>query len=624
LVSLPALLYRFGRFGPGLAWDPVTRRRMPLSGTGDALFLAAVLQPLMGRLVAPLELRGPLLGIKTVEEQLVVWADVDVLLGELQVPCSPAIDRLRPGTGWSRLNAAEQLDAKRGYIEALAPHAGEAMARSYRATCIRHFVGVYSRKANNQGQATRKQVVATASMKRIMAGFFLGDWLDTLDYLGATPHPKEEIVTALPRVTLRSGGRDRAEKIAQERDIPIERLEKIAGALWKRSGGRSPIEVRVTVLQRYWAAFEEIHERQTTGMPSLWGLVRDHGSPESQDGGPDWYHPDQYRELLSSDLVADIEQLWNGKLLPRWPATIVTEPFPHALMAETFGPALRFWQGCALTAWFFCEGPISRTDMYGLRGYYHRALAALEQYETPIAEALFDELIAAQERLGPAESVIMAATHDQFAIGPSLTAQRQMGTRREGFEILRDIVTRHRRAWADNHLDRYLQSRWESEVTEAHHAYHRLFATNGKPPSVKSFASRTADAVNRWCGGDIASLYTAMGEQCPMHPTRRSLMPENVTGLYRAILKHLSIALSIPEGQWIGEAEIARQRAAALLARNIVLYFQFQEALGRPPELKDFGRKLDWPAKALDMDREAIWQAYVAAIRDALSDQTII
>jgi hypothetical protein len=58
-------------------------------------------------------------------------------------------------------------------------------------------------------------------------------------------------------------------------------------------------------------------------------------------------------------------------------------------MAETFGPAVNFWQGVALTAWYICEGPMSRTTIAGLRDYHERDLNAIDAAGTPIHPSLF-------------------------------------------------------------------------------------------------------------------------------------------------------------------------------------------------------------------------------------------
>lgn len=90
--------------------------------------------------------------------------------------------------------------------------------------------------------------------------------------------------------------------------------------------------------------------------------------------------------------------------------------------------------------------------------------------------------------------------------------------RREGFEILRDVVTRHRRAWAAQHLDGYLRHRWDSELRQVSREYSRRIAAAGKPPTPRQFASFAASVANHWFGGDLAALYAALGEQSLVDP----------------------------------------------------------------------------------------------------------
>src|SRR5262249_8830170 len=160
--------------------------------------------------------------------------------------------------------------------------------------------------------------------------------------------------------------------------LPVEEVRRMLGTYWGNQQIRSPVEQRVDALRQFWHAFDEIHARQRSGMRPLWGLVEDTGlvlQEEVTQSRP--YQPGLYRELLSAALLSQIAQLWGTVMLPQWPHRIVSEPGPHRKMAETFGPALRFWHGCALTAWFLCEGPSSRTDLAGLATYYRRELAEL-------------------------------------------------------------------------------------------------------------------------------------------------------------------------------------------------------------------------------------------------------
>ena len=136
-------------------------------------------------------------------------------------------------------------------------------------------------------------------------------------------------------------------------------------------------------------------------MDPLWGLVSESRrvSLGAASEGP--YRHGLYERLLPRKLLSEIEDAWGSKMLPRNPERIVTEPFPHAAMAEAFGPALKFWHGCALTAWFLCEGPYSRTDLPGIESYHRKELDVLGELGTPIDAGLFAGLVAAERRLGP-------------------------------------------------------------------------------------------------------------------------------------------------------------------------------------------------------------------------------
>lgn len=225
-------------------------------------------------------------------------------------------------------------------------------------------------------------------------------------------------------------------------------------------GETSPIERRLNTLKRYWEVFDAIHAHQRSGMEPLWGLLEEHGyfDLSNMHGDDGAYRRVLYQRLLPADLLKDIDELWGTAMVPREPGRIVTEPFPHVLMAETFGPALRLWHGCALTAWFPCEGLYSRTDMAGLEHYHRRELAELEDLGAPVDRKMFDELIVAEEHLGPEEPAYRETQQIEAEPGITMETTMSRGSRREGFERLRDIVTKHRRAWAEKHLDSYLQT----------------------------------------------------------------------------------------------------------------------------------------------------------------------
>jgi hypothetical protein len=220
-------------------------------------------------------------------------------------------------------------------------------------------------------------------------------------------------------------------------------------------------------------------------------------------------------------------------------------------MAETFGPALSFWQSCALTAWFICEGPYSRTDMAGLAHHQRRELHELKEMQTPVSEQLFVELIEGETRLGPEEEITRNESTTEVGYGFSFTVSMSAGTRRKGFEILRDIITRHRRSWADQHLNAYLRARWESDIKAATNAFNLLLGEKGgKSPTLKQFARSAALPTNHWFQGNVSGLYRTIGEKSPTEPTKLTLMPKDKPTLVRRVFENLpSLQFQMYEGR---------------------------------------------------------------------------
>ena len=598
--------------------------RVLLKNSPDAIFLWAVLEPLFEELARPFELRGRLSGTLTNEEHALAWGGVDGFFRELGFPELEEMSLLRHGGGWHKLkSAAEQVEAKHRLLAALAREADPSMGARYRARAILPLVGQYYKKAKADGRVKRKQAL-TKAVQPLLAGFFGGDWLALVGYLGEEPHPEEQIVTALPKTTLKVGGASRAAEIAEKQGIPAEEVLKIAAALWQQSGGTSPVEERAAVLRRYWHAFDEIHARQRPGMRPLWGLVEESASVDLREPDPDSpYQPKLYLELLPRELVEDVKRLWGTVMLTKWPDRIVSEPYPHFLMVETFGPALRFWQSCALTAWFICEGPYSRTDMAGLAHHERRELSELKEMNTPVDERLFEELIKAEKRLGPAEPITDKSSTKDVGYGITLTMSVSSGSRRKGFEGLRDVITRHRRAWAEQHLERYLRALWETEIGEAARAFNLLLGEKGgKAPTLKQFAKAATPATNHWFGGDVSALYGAIGEKSPAAPQRRALMPKDRERFVRLIMGPLpSLQYERYPGRMSDKEtqDFARKELAELGLK----YVQLEEALGRPPEMKELGEKFTYRSKVLAPDDEEAWRIYRRAVERAKVEITL-
>ncbi len=622
MLNLPANFQKYPRFASSITWEE--HGQVSLGNSANALLVWAILEPLFDALFQPFVLRGRLAGSKSQEEQLKSWHAVDVVLETLGFTVSHELAVMRYGGGWHKLRSGEQLVVKQRLLAALARQAEPSMGARYRAYCLRLLLDHYYKKAKADGRVKRKQAL-TKPLERMIAGYFGGDWLAFLRYIDEEPHPEEQIVTALPKTRLHVGGVSRAVEVAAEMGIPAEEVERMMAAYWQQDSGASPIEQRVDLLSRYWHVFDEIHARQTEGMKALWGLVEDSRSFDFYNHLQSPYQPRLYLQHLPKSMLSEIERLWGTVMLPRWPDRIVSEPFPHMLLAETLGPALKFWHGCALTAWFVCEGPYSRTNMAGLAEYYRREISELEDLGTPVDSRLFEELVKAEANLGPPQPVNQHSSMTQGKSGISITITMSSGTRREGFKILRDIITRYRRQWTQEHLDRYLRMRWEYEIREAGHAYNQLLHDIGKAPTPKQFAKVAAQATNHWFGGDVSGLYGAIREKSPVHPLRTTILPADTYTFAFSIFKALGgeafqqMSMSTPQQDFEArKQEWDRYLKLKELAERSVWYVQLEEGLGRLPELKEFGLKQFAQLSTVVIDDiDKAWRIYSEAIQAA-------
>lgn len=592
-----------------------------LSKDGDPLFAWALLDELFEALIIPIDLRTRLLGERGEHDQLKLWARFDELTAGLQLDLSEPLAVYRYGGGWHALKTDEQIAAREGLLDALAEQATADLGCRYRAYRLRTLIERYYKKAKN-GRATRRQVLTRAE-ERTIAGFFGGDWLSFLHYLGEEPAPGEEIVTALPETRLYTRGSERVAQVAAAKDVPVEEVQRILSSLWQGEVV-SPVSARVDVLRRFWKRFDETHARQRPGMPALWGLTEEgrllEDTEESRAGA---FTRGLYRKVLPPDLIADIERLWRGFMLARWPDHIVSAPAPIELMVGAFGPALRFWHGAALTAWFLCEGPYSRTDMSGLADYHSADLDQIAALGAPVDPQMFDELKKAEAKLPEPEPIYEQGPESKDVDdGISISFGFSTRSRRDGFETLRDIITRHRRDWAADHLEAYLTAVWQTELRDAGHDYNRFVAEKGRSPTAKQFAKEAAMAANHWFGGDFSALYTAIGEKSPVKPVRAALMPDDRAAFARNVFANLGGRPSNRHA-FATSRESAREQQAEQkrywrirdLAEDSLRFIQLEEALGEPPTLEQFGRrKFSYIAEEVWGDAEGAWQLYTEAI----------
>ena len=591
--------------------------RVKLETSPEAVFLWSAFSPLMERFTHPIKLRSTLAGIYDFEELKAVWTELDEFYSALGISDIEEMSVFRFKGGWSKLpNRAAQLEAKKRLLIKLSTEINDSTGTFYRLYAQRSLIEQYYKKAKSDGIVKRKQVV-TKTFQPLLTGFFGGDWLALVEYLGERPHPDEQIVTTLPKPQIYAGGATRAKDIAEQQGVSEAEIEKIAAALWQKPGGASPIEERTACLKKYWQAFDNLHARQKPGMKSLWGLVEEAGRIDFEPVRDDIFHPRLYLELLPAELISEIEKLWGTTMLNKYPERIVSEPFPHSVVANVFGSALFFWQNCALTAWFLCEGPYSRTNMEGLAHHQRRYLGELEDVGTPVAPAMFVELIEAEKRLGPEERIETEKSRQELDFGITISMSVSSGGRRAGFEKLRDIITRHRRIWTEKYFERYLKTRWESEITAAANSFFlKMSEKGGKPPTVKQFASVAALPTKHWFGGDISLLYTAIGEKIPFRPEKKLLMPKDKIRLVKSIAEMLPSKNFNYFGTEAGE--YIQKQYVQELATKALNFIQLYEAAEEMPTLKEFNTKFKQNSPVLHDDEDQAWEIYLAAITKAL------
>ena len=619
-LLLPALFREAPRYAHTLAADE--KGKFALAGNPDAMIAWAVLEPFADVMLGPIFLRVEESGLLSHEDFAARWQEVEANLTALGFALTDELRPLAWGGGWARFSSEEQLTKKALLLSAIATQFSVDVVRRYRVFVTQKLAAQYYAKAK-KGRAKRRQVI-TKNHASGLAAFFAGDWLAFVRYLGEEPHDEERVATALPESKIIVSGKGKATEVAARSGLPVEEVEKILGAFWSNASTNSPVLDRVDALTEYWRHFDAIHSRQVPGMPPLWGLVEDGGwaTLEPQPHTP--YQGSLYRRLLPAELVERIDQLWNATVLVKWPDCVVSEPFPHTTMATTFGPALKFWHGCSLTAWFVCEEPLSGTDIPGLAEYYRRELVALEDVGCPVHPKLFDELNTVH--LGAEEPVYSRADPIDVGYGLSVGIRTSSGSRRKGFELLRVVITRHRQWWATHYLDMYLRARWETELKATARQFHLITEEKGKPPTVKQFAKHAIEPAQHWFGGDIGLLYSSLGQKLAGNGVRTSLcMPRDRIAFVGEVFAGLggvpferSTVVSNPEQNQHNAAEQDRHHKLRRLAAEGLTYVQIREALGRAPTLKEFGSKFEWPSKVLDENVEAAWGQFSQVVERIL------
>lgn len=586
----------------------------------DAVALWAALDPMFEDLALPLRLRsgrwgGRIARHQPVAKQLVAWKKTIVPAYEALGAGSEAVKGFGPATGWDLLDPDSVIERRAELLRAWAQADSEAVQR-LRIYRIGRLVERYYCKAKD-GRALRKVVMNDKDAQRILSAYFGGGWLELLDYLGEQPHPDEEVTRALPPSRLMVTSTEKTKSVASAQGVSAEEVQRILAAYWRQSESpTSPIEMRVNALGRFWSEVDAIHARQAPGMKEL-SVILGAGltGPRSEPGrGAAGDH------RLSAELARELRSLWPTTLNPRFPEHLVTEPYPLDAAARAFGPAFYFWDYVGTNAWHATEGGRAYKE---LGDEFEEAVReftdTLATLGCPVADDFFADLRRVEKRLGPIEQLTQTISGESNA-GISITMTATRGGRRAGYELVRDVITQHRRAWADRCLTAYLEARWKADFQAAGEAYHRQVAERAKPPTPKQFARMASAAASNWFAGDLSEVYNVLGLRSPLPPTTyERCIPEDP----RAYAKRLREVLGTVAVSGASTSDSVRfANSVQFLAQHSLDWLGLMEVLGHPPEFGQFSKReyFKQVSDVLAPDLDDAWRIYCGAVQQVLAE----
>lgn len=629
-TSLAWWLDRQPRFGGALADDE--RRTVTLRGNPTGTFAWSSVGPIFELLAVPHDLRAGKTGKADVKSQEKAWKPLDAMVAQCGLDLADELAPFRPRSGWSKMTAAEHAAARQAYVQGLKRHATAEHAARLRTWMIGELVDRFYAKAKSATPTSRQAL--TKAHWRPLAGLFAGDWLAFLEYLGEQPNPGEEIVSSLPEPKLYATGADRARQAAEQAGVDPAEVDRMLASFFGSHDTSSPVDRRADALKRTWHALDAIHAAHQPADGGLWGLLDELGEPH--DDRWEDFREALWRDRLPAELNVDIERLWATQATSKDPGRLVTRWLPHHGAWDAFGPALHFWHEIALTTF-------AHTETYGFHSWglsdaaeHHRArLNEMADTGCPVDPAFLRDLARAAQNLGTIEYEQQRSRVEHEGIAIELSFGGGDRLPRPGFGQLRDVVARHRRAWADQHLDRWLEHRWQSDLRAAAEAYNRRLLANGKPPTVRQTISLSQPALDRWFAGDVGQLLTAIGQKGPAGgPVYERLLPSDPYAFGRAVeialggrLEEVDLTDWEPEDRaTLAESRRIRDHnSRCSFAASVAYdYVRSWEALDQRPEMKQVkGGKSG--AEFLDRaDPAGAWARIEQAVDQVLGDPALL
>lgn len=577
IIQFPFVYRRWPRFAARITTEVAVT--VQAEGSADAVFAWGVLLPIAELLYTPLRVSGRFDRERTLNGLIEEWPQTAVLLADLGfdvagMGIAQKTGRWNNQQMWRRAQILSRLQYKPG------------LGSLIRIALVRLLVARYYSKVDKKGYVTRKRIL-TKEYEQLLVGVFGGSWPAFVDYLGETPHPDD----------------------AADHEPP-PRLALITDEL------APAIQARVATARSYWDIVGEVERRQRSTERLARALVPDSEDYLYADGRSGrLILEDGWKRCLPPDLNSAVMELWGTQYWPQTPQRIVTAPNPHFNLALAIGPAIRFWHGAHLTAWYMCRGGWSRTTLADLRRYYERDLLELSRLECPVEPSLLKRIADAERLLGPAREVV--GKHELIQSGSvRISIGTDISSERDGFEAARDVIATAREEWTRLYLTTYLQRRAHEDLESANRFYWRAVADRTKPPTIKQFTGSAGSLADNWLGGDLEAAYVIIGATSPIHAElvgRRSLPRLEFVQKLLEGLGGRNLNLDPVSAGYREAWEVVSMANAGLR------YLQAREGTGGKPQFKDVHRIVERYVAIRGADAQQMLDWYDGVVSWALA-----
>ncbi len=552
----------------------------------DAVICQRLLAPLMSDLAYVLRLRAGE-GAKSAKgraDRLARCRDAHDVLGLERAQIETLLD--------ADLRRDDVVAARTGLITGWSEHPANLGERAMALLCGQLAQAYYS-KARKDGTVEAARVLTASVAAQLTAT--LGEWSALVAYFGEVQAPADAKPLETPETTL-----------------PEEPPPQVAE--------------RLQVVRDWWAMYDARQAAQRAGLEPLDELVPtrwDYRAPD-ENGRP---RERLARRALAPELLARIEVLWGSQVLERYPEILVHEPHPLGIFAELVQPAAALWDELSLTAWFSCFGPYSRRSLDQLEEFQRNVRQDLADLGAPVDASLYSELAATcAEHPFLLEPHVVAAV--EISINLSLDeegqptihssiGEPQERSHPEAFEALRETITRHRRAWLERYLERYLDQLWRRELDRAADGYWKRFRGRGRAPTVKQALPDLRSAAHHWFGadhGELARLLGLEGQVTASPAPSPRTVPFDLDALRREVAQRLALAVKPIEESRDRKYDLERlaQEAATVL-------IAWQATGVAPPRSAVYGSSFRWMTEqTFGLDLDEAYRLLLEATRDAL------